>query len=348
MCVLVAVNHRIPSNLVLVSDQVELLSIRIGFSTLVNIPFVYRSTNCSAQYDSNLLQVLRKLSQLDSHILLGDFNYSNINWHTLSAPSPEAAQFCNFVFDSNLCQLIDQPTHSNGNILDLMLCDNPNLISNLSISSKCCTCSLKSDHLFIFFKVCMKSPKSKPSSPQFIYNYKKANYEELQLYLVSTDFSSCFDSGDLNVTWNSIKDIIYIAIDLFIPKTKLKCHPSPKWYNSSIRHKINLLHSAKKKARVDPSPHILSRLASLEECLSKEITGAKRAYEVNVITLSSSNRKPLFEYLKYLSSSKDPISTIIHDSIPISDNIQKATIFNQYFNSVFTKPVQREFSLLVL
>ena len=59
-------------------------------------------------------------------------------------------------------------------------------------------------------------------------------------------------------------------------------------------------------------------------CLSfNEITDAKRAYEANVITLSSSNKKPLFEYLKYLSSSKDPISTIIHNSIPISDNIQK-------------------------
>ena len=196
---------------------------------------MYRSPNCSAQYDSNLLEVLQKLSQLDNHIPLVDFNYSKINWHTLSDPSPEAAQFCNFVFHSNLCQLIDQPTHSNGNILDLILCDNPILISNLSISSKCCTHSLKSDHLFIFFKVCMKSPKSKASSPKFIYNYKKANYYELQLYLDSTDFSNCFDSGDLKVTWNSIKDIIYTAIDLFIPKTKLKCHPSPKWYNSSIQ-----------------------------------------------------------------------------------------------------------------
>ena len=125
---LVAENCRIPSSLVLVSDQVELLSICIGLSIIVNITCMYRSPNCSAQYDSNLLEALQKLSQLDNHILLGNFNHANINWHTLSAPSLEAAQFCNFIFHSNLCQLIDQPTHLNGNILNLILCDNPNLI----------------------------------------------------------------------------------------------------------------------------------------------------------------------------------------------------------------------------
>ena len=78
----------------------------------------------------------------------------------------------------------------------------------------------------------MKLPKSKRSSHQFIYNYMKANYEELQLYLDSIVFSSCFVSGDFNVTWNSIKDIIYTAIDIFIPKVKLKRHSSTEWYNS--------------------------------------------------------------------------------------------------------------------
>ena len=47
--------------------------------------------------------------------------------------------------------------------------------------------------------------------------------------------------------------------------------------------------------------------------------------------------------LSISSSSKNPTSTISHNSVHISDNIQKAIIFNQYFNSVFTKPVQREF-----
>ena len=73
--VLVAVNHGNPSSLVLVSDQVELLSICTGFSTTVNVTCVYRS-NCSAQYDSNLLEVLQKLSQLDNQLLR---HYSSIS-----------------------------------------------------------------------------------------------------------------------------------------------------------------------------------------------------------------------------------------------------------------------------
>ena len=76
-----------------------------------------------------------------------------------------------------------------------------------------------------------------------------------------------------------------------------------------------------------------------------EITDAKRAYEANVITLSSSNKNQLFEYLKYLSSSKDLISTLIHNSIPISDNIQKAiNILIQFLPSQFKGSLITQFT----
>ena len=54
-------------------------------------------------------------------MLLGDFNLPDIDWNTLSGTSVISNQFCDFVFDTGLCQLINEPTHVHGNILDLLL-----------------------------------------------------------------------------------------------------------------------------------------------------------------------------------------------------------------------------------
>ena len=54
-------------------------------------------------------------------IVLGDFNTPDIDWNTLSDFSPVSRQFCDLIFDSELSQLINCPTHIHGNILDLLL-----------------------------------------------------------------------------------------------------------------------------------------------------------------------------------------------------------------------------------
>ena len=52
---------------------------------------------------------------------LGDFNYPNIDWQTLYSHNQYSSAFCGLLIDCNLWQLIDSPTHSAGNILDLVL-----------------------------------------------------------------------------------------------------------------------------------------------------------------------------------------------------------------------------------
>jgi hypothetical protein len=42
-----------------------------------------------------------------------------VQWDTLSSTSSTSCAFCDFVFDNSLIQLIDKPTHVQGNILDL-------------------------------------------------------------------------------------------------------------------------------------------------------------------------------------------------------------------------------------
>ena len=61
------------------------------------------------------------LSQSEHVIIVGDFNLPDINWSSLTGVSPFSKRFCEFIFDSNFIQLVENPTHMKGNILDLVL-----------------------------------------------------------------------------------------------------------------------------------------------------------------------------------------------------------------------------------
>ena len=66
-------------------------------------------------------------------VLLGDFNFKDINWDSLDGTTPLSIKFCDTIFELNLTQLINQPTHIAANILDLILTNSPDSIFNLHI-----------------------------------------------------------------------------------------------------------------------------------------------------------------------------------------------------------------------
>jgi len=90
-----------------------------------------------------------------------DFNYHDIEWLTLSGINLNSSSFCDFVFDTNLIQLVENPTHIAGHTLDLIL-TNYNLgIQNLTLDSKLPP-QLLSDHFMIKFDViCSVCPSAR-------------------------------------------------------------------------------------------------------------------------------------------------------------------------------------------
>jgi len=63
---------------------------------------------------------------------------------------PISSHFCDVVFNLNLVQMIDEPTHIAGNILDLILTNVPDSISNLRIHCEP-PFPIPSDHIIITF-----------------------------------------------------------------------------------------------------------------------------------------------------------------------------------------------------
>ena len=88
----------------------------------------------------------------DNVIILGNFSMPDIRWPSLSADSDFSALFCDLVFQHNFSQLIELPTHSHVNTLDLIITNCEDQITDITIDSTN-SCFLKSDHYLISFNI---------------------------------------------------------------------------------------------------------------------------------------------------------------------------------------------------
>ena len=86
-------------------------------------------------------------------VIMGDFNTPDVDWSTLSASSEFSSKLCDLIFDYNLTQHVEHPTHVQGHILDL-------IISNLDDDSIAASGIqleknplLKSNHFAVIFNI---------------------------------------------------------------------------------------------------------------------------------------------------------------------------------------------------
>ena len=87
----------------------------------------YRPPDDSSSFIPFLFSTLTKVESSGySHLLLlRDFNFPQIDWQLTSSSQELENQFCNLLDDFSLIQLIEDPTHIHGNILDLVATNFP-------------------------------------------------------------------------------------------------------------------------------------------------------------------------------------------------------------------------------
>ena len=86
----------------------------------------------SLDYCLEVFKYLESVAISSRAVIIGDFNFPDICWATLSGQSPSSAALRDLVFHYNLTQIIDFPTHSMGNTLDLALQNSYNLMHNIN------------------------------------------------------------------------------------------------------------------------------------------------------------------------------------------------------------------------
>ena len=257
-----------------------------------------------------------------------------INWPTLSATSTHAISFCEIVYDCNFYQLVSDPTHIKGNTLDLLLTNDPDRVSSLSLDSSHSTVL---DHYTISLIYTCTSHHhnlTRQSSPS--YNFPLADWQGLNNYLGDINFDMYFSSSNIDYIWESIHNAISEACDKFIPKTAKRRSTLPKWFSPQVRHLLNKIRSLNRKLRSHSSPSLLAKLASLKEDLPNEIDLAKVKYVSHLTSTYANNKFKLFKHLSSLKTTPTIPSSVYYNDLEESDPIRKCDLFNKFFNSTFS------------
>ena len=131
------------------------------------------------------------------------------------------------MFENNcLSQLVKEPTHYLGNILDILLTDKPGIIYSLKIGDH--KENVTSDHFTINFHVLttLITKKAKHKKRK-IYNCKKADWKAINEEFAKTDWNSILDGKNAHCAWRDFKFKLFAVIDQYIPKITLKDSQNP-------------------------------------------------------------------------------------------------------------------------
>ena len=105
--------------------------------------------------------------------VVGDFNCLDINWQLLSATSTFSSLLCDLIFNLQLTQCVEFPTHARGNILDLIITNSVSRISDVVVHQNLFT---SSDHFLISFLALTALPRISRHHPLTFLNYNKADF----------------------------------------------------------------------------------------------------------------------------------------------------------------------------
>ena len=177
---------------------------------------IYKAPNASEEEVNNMYQIIKNITNKHA-LIMGDFNFPNINWHEHSCDN-NSEKFLELIEDCFLHQHVTEPTRGN-NILDLIFTTEEGMVSNLTIESPINS----SDHSTISFNLtCATSNHLLEDNNINNYNYNIANFQYIKTEIEKIEWDRSFENKSVEEMWNIFLKFIKQIIEENIPKYKKK------------------------------------------------------------------------------------------------------------------------------
>ena len=227
-----------------------------------------------------------------------------------------------------------------GNILDLVLTNSIECISDITVCDSYPIPSMSSDHFLVNFNfhcTLHSSSKVHPFNSRFLFS--KGDYHNFNEFIFMYDFSSFYYCQDIEFKWCFLKSVLLSGCDKFVPKLHARSKLFPMWFNSSIRHHVSKLRQLRRRARSPfASVHSTLLLKQYENDVSNMILKAKSVFESSIVhDYAFKKNYKIFSYIRSLKK-KSGLPEVMHLDDKVDDSWYGiAGLFNEYFNSVYSE-----------
>ena len=292
---------------------------------------VYRSPNSNSDNDAALISLIKEMR--GNNIIIGDLNFPDVNWKNGTAGS-KGRPFLDATTEMGMDQHVEEATHTSGNILDLILCNQEGLIREVKLDGRIG----KSDHNIITFGIQIDDKRQK--TQRMRPNYRKANFKEMRETIAKVDWERELDGQDVNSMWQLISAKLKSAMDTYIPIKKCGSKMQPKWFDGEIKRSIEEKKRAWKKWKEKNTETAKNEYKKAVAGTKKKIRKKKNGLERKIAESRKSNPKLFYSFINSQRKSRAKIGPL-NDAI--TEPKEQAKILNYQYVSVFTQSETDEF-----
>ena len=261
-------------------------------------------------------------------IIIGDFNFKDIDWNTYSG-GPSSKAFMDSVNSGFFTQHVDFPTQSCGNILDLVFSSRANLIASVSDVGKVG----KSDHSLILVELSGSVRINK--TEQEVPDWGKADMGKLVDLLAEIDWEAKLQ-GTTQESWDIFKSVLDEVQTECVPKKVRRSIHKPLWLTRNVLRIIRKKRRLWRTYSATKDYQDFQAYREVEKHVQKAVRRAKCNFEKTLAKNSKSNPKAFYSYLKSCNANKEGVGPLKEDGRTVNDNSDMADMFNNFFASVFT------------
>lgn len=286
---LIAVSQNIPSFPIPLVTDLEIVCVCTTFgNTRIVVIACYRPPSAPSTFVEELHDVLNAIvCRYPSLpiILLGDFNFPNIDWSnsfpTLKPFSSQSQSFLDLCACFNFTQLVKEPTRLSGNTantLDLILSTHPDFVSSISYLPGI------SDHSVLHFNL-QFSFKRLQQKLKLIRDYSKADFDVINLNLGSylDTYLERFDDRSVQENWNLFLGKITELTNAHVPLRRIRSDGRSPWYNRTLTRLLNKKKRLFRKAKFHNTSDRWASYFSAQTEYTSSVQHAKRHFLNNTL-----------------------------------------------------------------
>ena len=300
---------------------------------------IYRSPNSSPENNSKLNDIIGEACAANTKVLvLGDFNYKEINWELGVAVCSEthpATKFLDCIQEKYLSQHVDKPTRfrqdQTPSTLDLVLSNTENLVQTIQHEAPLG----KSDHTVLIVELDIPSQSTALTDK---HNFYKGDYSKMKANLQQVDWKDLTENKSVDAAWTSCIKVVNDEVEKHVPKSSKSTSRREVWMtretDNAISEKRRTWNRFQKTQ--NNSDHDRAREANCNS--TKVCRDARAEFERQVVSELKSNPKNFWNYVSRRTTIKSGIGDLISpDGDTISEDQGKAELLNSFFTSVFTR-----------
>ena len=278
----------------------------------------------------NNVKLCRLLTSIPKpYVIVGDLNYSQIDWRTLKTDS-STDDFVGAVQVNFLSQHIDFPTHNSGTQPDVVLSSCESLVLD---AERMCHLGA-SDHSMVMVTVAGSLPSN--STTEDVPDWGKADLSKLREEVMSIEWERDMQNMDTLNSWEFVKSRLASAENNCVPKKRRRTSNKPLWMQQNvmrtIRRKKRLWATYQKTKEFEE----YQAYKRVERETRRLVRQAKKKFERKLAKEAKRKPKMFYSYLNSKMSNRHSVGPLKDGETVVSSDEAMANVLNKFFASVFT------------